>query len=263
MGSISGVVNETVKIKAHEHAHLGMAEGTPATFRVRLLKNLKTRLLRMAYWMAYRLAPSAVYTRQPFVRYPYMNRPSTILELTKQLLSVKADGAAVEVGCNQGWTTCFLVEALLERNVKRDYVCIDTFNGFTQADTDFEYKKRGKTQGLYDECFLINDPEWLNASLSRYGYSNVSVYKADATTFDYQKLGKIAFAMVDVDLYRPVKESLKRLLPHMVPGGVVVVDDCSEKDNRWDGAYQAYNDFCDERSIPQEILCGNLGIIRT
>jgi O-methyltransferase len=225
---------------------------------------LKSYLLRLFYGLAHKLAAPAVYSRQPFARYPYMFLPSQIMELTRQLLSVKVPGAAVEVGCNQGWTTCFLVEALLEQGVKRDYVCIDTFTGFTREDVAVEYKHRGKTVGSYENDFLINDPEWLKASVKRFGYSNVSVHKADATTFDYQALGKIAFALVDVDLYRPVGESLKRIIPHMAKGGVVVVDDCDDgEDRRWDGAYQAFTEFCKERNIPPEIVNRKLGIIHT
>jgi O-methyltransferase len=265
MSSITGIIDQRPKEETEPRfcAKSNRAEASHRDdWKLRLQNILKTRLLRLSYWLAYRLASNAVYSRQPFVRYPYMNSPSEILELTKQFLSVQVPGAAVEVGCNQGWTTCFLVEALREKGVHREYVCIDTFNGFTQADMDFEYKNRGKAPGLYDDSFLVNDPQWLKTSLSRYGYSNVSVHKGDAASFDYQKLGKIAFAFVDVDLYRPVKGSLERIMHYMVPGGVIVVDDCSKKDNRWDGAYEAYNDFCVERNIRQEILCGNLGIIR-
>jgi len=230
---------------------------------MRLKTKLKTHILRLFYWMAYRLAAAAIYTRHPFVRYPYMNRPSELLELTQQLLAVRAPGAAVEVGCNQGWTTCFLLEALREHGVRRDYVCIDTFNGFTPEDVRFECEVRGKANGLYDDSFLINNPAWLQASLFRFGYTNVSVQKADAKHFDYRALGRIAFALVDVDLYRPVRAALERILPNMAQGGVVMVDDCDTRDDRWDGAYRAYVEICKERDIRPEIVCHKFGIIRT
>jgi len=191
-----------------------------------------------------------------------MYPPSQILELTKQLLSVESAGVVVEVGCHQGWTTCFLVEALMEQGVHRDYVCIDTFTGFTREDVEFEYKERGKPLGLYDDNFLISDPDWLKASLARFGYGNVSVHKADAKTFDYHKLGRIAFALVDLDLYNPVRVSLERIIPHMAPGGIVIVDDCDAMNDRWDGALHAYCEFCKDHNIKQEIACGKLGIIR-
>jgi len=141
-----------------------------------------------------------------------MYLPSEIMELTRQLLSVQVPGAAVEVGCHQGWTTCFLVEALREQGVKRDYVCIDTFTGFTLEDVAVEYNGRGKAAGIYDNGFVINDPKWLKASVKRFGYSNVSVHRADATTFDYQALGKIAFALVDVDLLYEGQSSVGRAI---------------------------------------------------
>jgi predicted O-methyltransferase YrrM len=192
-----------------------------------------------------------------------MNPPGELLELTKQLLSVQGPGIVVEVGCHQGWTTCLLLEALIEQRVKRDYVCIDTFSGFTSEDLKFEYEVRGKAPGLYDDLFSINDPEWLKAAVSHSGYTNVSVRKADAAAFDYQTLGQIAFAFVDLDLYRPVKASLTRILPGMARGGVIVVDDCNPADNYWDGAYHAYADVCRKHGIQPEIVCQKFGIIHT
>ncbi len=167
------------------------------------------------------------------------------------------------MGCNRGWTTCFLAEALRERGIKRDYVCIDTFNGFTPEDAAVEYECRGKAMGAYDEDFAINDRKWLEASMKRFGYSNVIVRRADAKTFDYQALGKIAFALIDVDLYLPVRESLKRILPYMAKGGIIVVDDCDSGSSEWDGARQAFMEFCEDKNIMPEIACNKLGIIRT
>ena len=110
---------------------------------------------------------------------------------------------------------------------------------------------------------MINDPKWLKASLKRFGYSSVSVHKADATTFNYQALGKIAFALIDLDLYRPVKESLKRILPQMVEGGKVVVDDCNDsRDGRWDGVSSLYGDLPREEHTSGNRM-SETGIIRT
>jgi hypothetical protein len=95
------------------------------------------------------------------------------------------------------------------------------------------------------------------ASLARFGYTNVSVHKADAKTFDYHKLGMIAFALVDLDLYNPVRVSLERIIPHMAPGGIVIVDDCDAMNDRWDGALHAYCEFCKNHKIKQEIACGS------
>ncbi len=263
--STESVVRQSIVDTAHATS-TDLRNASPnKRFSYASMKNrLKSLFLNWSYWLAYRFAAPAVYSRQPFVRYPYMYKPSEIMEVTKQLLSVDVSGVAVEVGCNQGWTTCFLLEAMMEHGVKRDYVCIDTFTGFTKEDVNFEYANRGKTNGMYDDIFIINDPLWLDASMKRFGYSNVRVHKADAKNFDYRALGPIAFALVDLDLYRPVKESLERIFPQMAPGGVILVDDCGEGEGgRWDGAYQAFREFCAERNMSPRIVCQKIGIIRT
>ena len=92
---------------------------------------LKTHYIKALYHLAsLRPFQAAVHSRQPFVRYPYMYLPSQLVALTNLLLSVRAAGAVIEVGCNQGWTSCWLVEALREAGIHRPYHCLDTFTGF-------------------------------------------------------------------------------------------------------------------------------------
>lgn len=170
-------------------------------------------------------------------------------------------GAAIEIGCNQGWTTCWLVEALREAGIHRPYHCLDTFTGFLAHDVAV-VNDRGKAAGAYAEYFAVNDQRWLDASVRKFGYTNVKTHKADASNFDYGAIGPIAFALVDVDIYRPVKLSLERVLPCVAKGGVVVVDDCDPKHTLWDGACQAYVEVCRENSLPVDILGEKLGVIR-
>jgi hypothetical protein len=227
------------------------------------LPSLKTSYIKFLFRLAslppFRLA---VYSRQPFVRYPYMFEPSHLIALSNLLLSVQVPGAAIEVGCNQGWTTCWLVEALREAGINRPYHCVDTFTGFLAEDVAVEVNDRGKTGGAFTNHFAANDQRWLDASLRRLGYTNVKTHKADASNFDYRAIGPIAFALVDVDIYRPVKLSLERVLAGRVKGGVIVIDDCDPSHALWDGAYQAYMEICREHSLPVEILGGKLGVIR-
>jgi hypothetical protein len=227
------------------------------------ISSLKTKYIKALYRVAslppFRLA---AYSRQPFVCYPYMYLPSHLVALNNLLLSVRVPGAAIEVGCNQGWTTCWLVEALREAGIQRPYHCLDTFTGFLAEDVAVELNNRGKAAGAFAGYFLLNDQRWLDASLRRFGYDNVKTHKADASAFDYRAIGPIAFALVDVDIYRPVKLSLGRVLPCMAKGGVIVVDDCDPKHPLWDGAYQAYIEICRENSLPVEIVGGKLGVIR-
>src|SRR5690606_33349391 len=82
--------------------------------------------------------------------------------------------------------------------------------------------------------------------------------QADAATFDYGALPPIAFALVDVDLERPVHAALEGIWPRLVPGGVVVVDDC-KPGTIWEGALVAYERFCADRGLPVDIRADKLG----
>ena len=47
----------------------------------------------------------------------------------------------------------------------------------------------------------------------------------------------------------------------MEGGGIIIVDDVGEN-NIWDGAYQAYVEFCEELNISPEIVGNKSGIIQ-
>jgi predicted O-methyltransferase YrrM len=146
-----------------------------------------------------------------------------------------------------------------EAGVEHPYVGIDTFNGFLPQDIKAEYA-RGKQYGTFDDAFRTTKQVWYDFSLAHAGY-NVRSYKADASTFDYSAVAPIGFALIDVDLYRPVLLALRAAWPHVQPGGVIVVDDCDPTHKMWDGAHQAYLEFCSEHAITPQILDGKLGII--
>lgn len=91
--------------------------------------------------------------------------------------------------------------------------------------------------------------------------SNVTSIQADVSKYDFSQLGEICFALIDVDLYYPVKSALQQVYPLMSSGGIIAVDDC--KDNQlYDGALQAYSEFVESFNLPFEILNNKIGVIR-
>ena len=91
---------------------------------------------------------------------------------------------------------------------------------------------------------------------------SVVAYQADIAHFDLAQLRmSIAFCLIDVDLYQPVRAALERVLPRLDPGGIVIVDD-AQPDTLYDGAYQAYREVVKGTERPEEILFGKLGVIR-
>lgn len=202
-----------------------------------------------------------MYSRQPFPRWPYMYSPAQMETLSRLLLSTTPPGSVVEVGCNQGWTSAYLLEVMKQANINRPYVGIDTFTGFLPQDIEGEYS-RGKARGTYDLFFATCKKQWYDYSLKRAGYQNVHSYQADAVAFDYSVVAPIAFVLLDIDLYRPVLLALRAAWKYINRDGIIVVDDCDPTNKLWDGAHQAYQEFCTEIGVKPEIVAGKLGLLR-
>ena len=55
--------------------------------------------------------------------------------------------------------------------------------------------------------------------------------------------GNISFAHIDCDWYESVSTCLDRIVPRLIPGGVLVLDDY----DHWSGCRRAVDDFFDRR----------------
>ena len=169
-------------------------------------------------------------------------------------------GSVVEVGCASGSTTIFLNKYMDAQGITKDYFVIDTFSGFVQEDIAHEVSERGKQTSSF-RGFQVNKKEWFDATMKMNGIHSVQSIQADVNTFDLSRLGPISFCLLDVDLYRPVKNSLPPLFKALADGGILIVDDCNPNDIHFDGACQAYKEFCEERGYRQKVLLGKLGIV--
>lgn len=57
------------------------------------------------------------------------------------------------------------------------------------------------------------------------GFHNMTSIQADASKFDYSTVTPISFALVDLDLYLPMKSALLEVFSVISHGGVLVADD--------------------------------------
>jgi hypothetical protein len=172
-------------------------------------------------------------------------------------------GGFLEVGCESGNTTVFLNRWLDAIGVDRPYTAIDTFAGFTAEDIRAEHD-RG-TQAVrnvnLDAVFRRVTQELFDCRMRANAIKRVQSVRGDAVMLDYQPYAPICFALVDVDLYRPVKAALDRIDDLITPGGIIVVDDCDPA-GLFPGAYSAYEEYCAAHAVPLEIELGKLGVIR-
>jgi hypothetical protein len=195
---------------------------------------------------------------------PVMKFDMTIDQLNfiiNSLDSVEKAGAVVEIGVGAGATSVIINNHLKHNNKNnKHFYAIDTFFGFTKEDIKYEKNHRGKNDDyLY---YRSNSKEWYSKTLLAHGIKGATIFKADAKEFDFSVIGPIAFCLFDVDLYKPTEAVLPRLYDSLVPGGIIVVDDCSAESSIYDGAGEAYRKFCAKMGFKEELVHIKFGVIR-
>lgn len=195
-------------------------------------------------------------------RYSYNFTPPQLCFLCQCLEDTRhVAGSVAEVGCAAGETTVFLKKYMVTQNIDKNYFAIDTFSGFVDEDIEFETTERGKDNSLFTG-FQVNKKKWFDMTMRQNNISKVCSIKTDVNKYDLTKLGPLSFVLLDVDLYRPIKKSLKELYEVLSPHGIIMVDDCDPDNVRWDGSDQAYKEFMDEIKQPVHVMHGKLGIIK-
>lgn len=172
-------------------------------------------------------------------------------------------GSIVEVGTAAGRTALFLNNYLTAAGIEKPYIAVDTFSGFVQRDIEYEVRTRGKHEYDYHGIrgFRDNKQSWFDATMRRHKFSHVRSIRADVNDYDLRTLGTISFCLLDVDLYRPMKKALSELYESLSVGGIIVVDDASADDARFDGALQAYREFMHSIHQPEQIVHTKLGLV--
>ncbi|HLP29540.1 MAG TPA: TylF/MycF/NovP-related O-methyltransferase [Candidatus Didemnitutus sp.] len=197
-----------------------------------------------------------------FTRYQHMFTAAQLCYICEQLGKTKdVPGLVVEVGCYVGASTLFLNSYMTALGFNKQYVAIDTFEGFTKEDVGYEVNDRKKPPSTISG-FRANKQKWFDWTVKSHGHDRVVSVKADVNSYDFTQLGPISFALIDVDLYRPIIVSLHAVYKLLSPGGIIIVDDCWEEGNVFDGSYFAYLEFMKELGVEPEIVLGQLGIVR-
>ncbi|MFT7519334.1 MAG: O-methyltransferase [Kiritimatiellia bacterium] len=133
-------------------------------------------------------------------------------------------GAIVEVGCNVGGTAAVASRFLQRAGITREYVAIDTFDGFVPS--QFQRDQELGNSATNRHVFRDNSRQLARYVIDRHGGS-VRLVTGDIVTMpDAELPDRIAAALIDVDLAEPVEAALERLWPRLLPGGVILVDDC-------------------------------------
>jgi hypothetical protein len=184
---------------------------TPTSMKLQLKRMGRTALAPLLY-------------RYP----PFALAPERLYVLLHYLIETKdVAGPIVEVGCNLGGTAIIAKRLLKGLRVNKPYICIDTFDGFIEGQfaTDVALGTPERDQTL----FSGNSKELVAKILHQHQCGDVKLVQGDITTLpDAQIPNGCSLALIDVDLTEPTYVGIKRILPRMAPGGVILVDDCGE-----------------------------------
>jgi len=192
--------------------------------------------------------------------YRYAFDPAQLWAISETAGQASAmSGAFAEIGVFTGETTLYLHQHLASLGRQVPYYCVDTFSGFTTRDIQTE-RNRGKVDD-YHRWFRSSSRVLFERMVAHNRLPDVHVIQADASTFDYGRLPPLAFALVDVDLLRPMRAALEGCWERLVPGGVMIADDCHPGENMWDGAREAYMEFCADHGLEVDVRRHKLGFV--
>ncbi len=193
-------------------------------------------------------------------QYPYNTEPIQLATLVNQMERLRdMPGAIVEIGVARGLTTRFLCEHIVKSGIRdTPYYALDTFQSFLAEDIDFEVQHRNKKRSELQGNFGYNDFSIWQKNFCEFPF--VKAIQADCSTFDYASITPIKLVFLDVDLYIPVQKALPRIYEALSPGGTILVDDVQDN-SLYDGACQAYMEYCAQNNIFPSVVGNKCGVI--
>tara|TARA_Y100000590_G_C15491538_1_gene927943 strand:+ start:179 stop:838 length:660 start_codon:yes stop_codon:yes gene_type:complete len=170
-------------------------------------------------------------------------------ELYKLVKNIK--GSFVECGVYKGASLARFVmfRELFNQIKEREIIAFDTFDTFPETDFDGDLDMRknfinesGEESISKDQLQLVLEEKQCDV--------NVELIEGDIckTVPDYVRNHpelKIALLNLDVDIYEPSVSVLKNFYPHIVEGGVLILDDYGT----FPGETKAVDDFFENQNV--------------
>lgn len=142
-------------------------------------------------------------------------------ELMASLLRTE-QGAVVELGCYKGAMSAWMRGLLDFCRSSREIHVFDSFEGLPRpAEIDGDHLKEGDVRASQKDVLSLHDGLGLKRPTIHPGWFE--------ETLDELPDG-IAFAYIDADFYESMVCALKAVLPRLVPGGTIIMDDYADVD---------------------------------
>jgi O-methyltransferase len=155
---------------------------------------------------------------------PVMMTPSRMLNIVSCVLGVHdIEGDIVEVGCNEGKTSCLIAQLLHIMLSSKELYVYDSFCGLQEM-TDKD--KTDTVFGIHPEGTFTVPKQAVTTNFWDHGLKMPHIKEGlvgDLVPDDIPQ--RISMAYLDVDLYAPTLYALELIWPRMSSKGVVIVDD--------------------------------------
>ena len=178
----------------------------------------------------------------------------THLDLFRRISGLR--GEIIECGVFKGNSLMRWIKfrSLLENSYSRKIYGFDTFGNFPDASIEEEKSKREEfIKEAGDQSIKKNDLIEYLKKLNL--YENIFLIEGDINinvpsfVNKYSEI-RIALLHVDVDLYEPTKICLDKFYPHIVKGGIIILDDYGA----FPGANKAIEEFLEDKEFKIEQL---------
>lgn len=170
--------------------------------------------------------------------------------LARQALSL--GGAFYEAGVFRGGTALMLADLIRSAGGARPLHLFDTFAGMPQTDPGRDIHRAGD----FADTSLDGVRRTVGADAFIHYHPG---YVPD--TFAGREADRIAFAHVDLDIYKSIKDSCEFIFPRLLPGGFMVFDDYGFMS--CPGARQAVDEFfADRPEVPLVLPTGQAVVFR-
>lgn len=226
---------------------------------MQLLKKIYRRLFPRTFKMPCELTQeqSALVDqiRDQKLTYLPVFRLAAIIDTCQKIEQQKLEGRFMEAGCALGGSSVLISRI---KNPSRPLDVYDVF-GMIPPPTEkdgadvierYETIRQGKATGIDGDKYYgyeENLKDVVRETLERFGTTeekdNVSLIEG-LVQDTMQVNDPVAFAHIDVDWYDPVMCCLERIVPHLVVGGSVILDDY----DAWSGCREATDAYFKEKA---------------
>lgn len=193
-----------------------------------------------------------------------------IYNVVRHLEKTGVKGIFIEAGCALGGSALVIAKA---KNSKRSFYLYDAFemipspsqNDGEDAHERYEVIKSGTAKGIKENLYYGYEQDLLSKVKETLMAFDVDITNEKIFFIKglYQETMRIkddiAFAHIDADWYESVMICLEEIEPHLVPGGVLIIDDYFD----WIGCKKAVDKyFQDKMDDYQFVNRSRLHIIR-